>query len=59
MKSTYIGTNLEKEDFRFLGIVAAEKETSKSAILRSLAQEFLRKERIKKGEVSTRKGVGK
>jgi hypothetical protein len=48
MKSTYVGAALDPDDFRNLGIKAAERETSKSAILRSLVHEFLTKEATRK-----------
>ena len=56
MKSNYIGTQLEPEEFRNFTIRAAESGTTKSALIRSLVGEFLAKRAAKAKGGNMRKG---
>ena len=56
MKSNYIGTQLEPDQFLAFGVRAAESGSSKSAILRDLVEEFLAKRAAKSKGLNLRKG---
>ena len=52
MKKTYIGTALDGPDCHEFGILAATKGTSKSALLKLLALDFITKHRAAVGRKS-------
>jgi hypothetical protein len=57
--STFIGTKLPDAEFRQFSIKAAERGTSKSGLLRTLALEFLASEAAPIRKVATRRRLEK